>query len=76
MARFNASELMAQAGGLLRAGRLDEAERACKTVLKKEPRFFAVHHLLAIVAFRNEGVTDLQRRSHMLDQGRKKITAR
>src|SRR4029078_2420631 len=32
--------------------------------------------MLAVIAFRNEGVTDLQRRRHMLDQGREEITAR
>jgi predicted O-linked N-acetylglucosamine transferase (SPINDLY family) len=51
MARGTVAELFDHAARLLRGGRLDEAQRACRAVLKKDARHHRAHHLLAIVEF-------------------------
>ena len=65
MARGTASELFGQAARLVGDGQLDAAQRACKAVLKKEPRHHGAHHLLAIVEFQRG---DLEKAVMLLDR--------
>jgi tetratricopeptide (TPR) repeat protein len=65
MARVTVPELFSQAGRHFHHGQLDDAQRACKAILKKQPRYFPAHYMLALVEFQrgdlNKAVTLIDR---------------